>query len=53
MFFRVQAVADLRDECVRNDVPITVEIGYWPYGVRDFAIEDINGISLIFGQEIK
>ena len=53
VFFWVQAVDELRDEFVRNDVPITVEIGDRPYGVRDFAIEDINGISLIFGQEIK
>ena len=53
MFFWVRAVDDLRDEFVRNDVPITVEIEDRPYGVRDFAIEDINGLSLIFGQELS
>ncbi len=45
------------DACYREvrerGAEITVEPGDRPYGVRDFNIRDLNGISIIFGQDIE
>ena len=45
------------DACYREvrerGAEITAEPGDRPYGIRDFNIRDLNGISIIFGQDIE
>jgi len=35
-----------------NGAEIKAEIGDREYGIRDFAVEDINGLEVVIGQDI-
>jgi uncharacterized glyoxalase superfamily protein PhnB len=39
-------------ELLSRGANVTVEPGDRPYGVRDFGVQDPNGINVIFGQDI-
>ena len=51
IFFWVKDVNALYDEVVQRGVTIAVPIGTRPYGVRDFAIRDPNGVVVVCGQD--
>ena len=51
IFFWVKDVNTLYEEVVQRGVAIAVPIGTRPYGVRDFAIRDPNGIMVVCGQD--
>ena len=40
------------NEIKSNGANITVDIGDRDYNMRDFCIEDCNGITVVFGQDI-
>lgn len=51
IFFWVKDVNRLYDEVVRCGAAITVPIGTRPYGIRDFAVDDPNGVRVVCGQD--
>ena len=51
IFFWVKDVNTLYEEVVRRGVAIAAPIGTRPYGVRDFAIRDPNGVMVVCGQD--
>lgn len=40
-------------ELKSRNVTIDRDIGDQPYGVREFSVTDINGISIVFGQDLE
>lgn len=51
IFFWVRDVDSLYAEVARRGATVAVPIGTRPYGIRDFAIRDPNGVELVFGQD--
>jgi predicted enzyme related to lactoylglutathione lyase len=51
IFFWVKDVDRVHDEVAAKGARITVPIGTRPYRVRDFCIEDPNGVTLVFAQD--
>jgi predicted enzyme related to lactoylglutathione lyase len=51
IFFWVKDVNKLYEEVVQQGASIAVPIGTRPYGVRDFAIRDPNGVMVVCGQD--
>jgi uncharacterized glyoxalase superfamily protein PhnB len=51
VFFWVKDVDALYREVMARGVAIDVPIATRPYGVRDFAIRDPNGVMLVLGQD--
>jgi catechol 2,3-dioxygenase-like lactoylglutathione lyase family enzyme len=51
IFFWVKDVDRVHAEVAAKGVRITVPIGTRPYRIRDFCIEDPNGVTLVFGQD--
>lgn len=51
IFFWVKDVDALHAEVTGRGAPVLVPIASRPYGIRDFSIEDPNGVVLVFGQD--
>jgi predicted enzyme related to lactoylglutathione lyase len=51
IFFWVKDVNTLYEEIVRRGAAVAVPIGTRPYGVRDFALRDPNGVMVVCGQD--
>ena len=51
IFFWVRDVEALYAEVTGRGAAIAVPIGTRPYGIRDFAIRDPNGVMMVFGQD--
>jgi catechol 2,3-dioxygenase-like lactoylglutathione lyase family enzyme len=51
IFFWVKDVNALYQDVLAQGVPIATPIATRPYGIRDFAIQDPNGILLVFAQD--
>ena len=51
IFFWVEDVNALYEQVTKRGAPIAVPIGTRPYGVRDFAIRDPNGVEIVCGQD--
>ena len=51
IFFWVKDVDRVHREVGARGARITGEIGTRPYGIRDFCVEDPNGVTLVFGQD--
>jgi predicted enzyme related to lactoylglutathione lyase len=51
IFFWVKDVNTLYEEVVQRGAAIAVPIGTRPYRVRDFAIRDPNGVTVVCGQD--
>ena len=51
IFFWVKDVDRVHAEVAANGARITVPLGTRPYRIRDFGIEDPNGVALVFGQD--
>ena len=51
IFFWVKDVNTLYEEIVQRGAAVAVPIGTRPYGVRDFAIPDPNGVMVVCGQD--
>ena len=39
-------------EVTDKGAEISTELGDRPYGIRDFEITDLNGVAIVFGQDI-
>ena len=50
IYFWVKEVDRVYGEVVARGARVTTELGTRPYRIRDFAIEDPNGVTLVFGQ---
>ena len=51
IFFWVKDVDRVYGEVAGRGAHITTALGTRPYGLRDFSIEDPNGVTLVFGQD--
>jgi uncharacterized glyoxalase superfamily protein PhnB len=51
IFFWVKDVDRLYEEVVQRGAAIAVPIATRPYGVRDFAVGDPNGVMVVCGQD--
>jgi predicted enzyme related to lactoylglutathione lyase len=51
IFFWVKDVNALHEEVIEQGAEIAVPIGTRPYGIRDFAIRDPNGVEVVLGQD--
>lgn len=40
-------------EIVARGAPVDGEPADQPYGIREFGVCDINGVGIVFGQEIE
>ncbi|MDP6264526.1 MAG: VOC family protein [Pseudomonadales bacterium] len=53
LFHLVEDVSAYHNEVVDRGAEITRDLADQPYGLREFALRDINGIEIIFGQEVR
>ena len=53
LFVLVNDVGAYHDEAVERGADITRDVADQPYGLREFALRDVNGIEIIFGQEVR
>jgi catechol 2,3-dioxygenase-like lactoylglutathione lyase family enzyme len=53
IFFWVKDADRVHDDAIARGARIAVAIGTRAYGVRDFSIEDPNGVMLVFGQDVE
>ena len=51
IFFWVKDVERVHAEVSENGARVTVPLETRSYGIRDFSIEDCNGVTLVFGQD--
>jgi len=51
IFFWVKNVDQYYQSLKERSVSIKIELDTRPYGIRDFAVVDISGHELIFGQD--
>lgn len=51
LFFWVKDVNALYEEVRKRGTAIAVPIATRPYGVRDFSINDPNGVMVVLGQD--
>jgi uncharacterized glyoxalase superfamily protein PhnB len=49
----VSDVDGLYEELTAHDVKVVAELETYPYGMREFAIEDLNGYRLCFGESVQ
>ena len=52
IFFWVKDVDALHAELLARKVTIDVPLATRGYGIRDFAVRDLDGVVLIFGQDV-
>ena len=52
MFQWVKDVDAYHREIVSRDAVVEMEPTDQPYGIREFGIRDVNGVAIVFGQEI-
>src|ERR1044072_7257916 len=52
LFQWVRDVDSYYDEIIDRDADVTSRPVSRPYGIREFSVRDINGIEIVFGQEI-
>ena len=52
IFLWVKDADKVYEEVRSNGAEIKVEIGDREYGIRDFGVEDINGLEVTIGQDI-
>ena len=52
LFQWVHDVDACHREMVERGVEVVVEPGDRPYSMRDFSIRDLNGVVVVFGQDI-
>ena len=49
----VSHVDGLYEELTARDVKVVAELETYPYGMREFSIEDLNGYRLCFGESVE
>jgi predicted enzyme related to lactoylglutathione lyase len=53
LFQWVKDVDAYYDEIVGRGASIAKEPTNQPYGIREFGLSDVNGVGIVFGQEIE
>src|SRR4029078_7983803 len=53
LFQWVKDVDGYHREIVGRGVAVGAEPANQPYGIREFGVRDINGVAIIFGQDIS
>jgi len=53
LFQWVQDVDAFYDEVVGRGASIASEPCDQPYGIREFALRDLNGVGIVFGQDLE
>jgi uncharacterized glyoxalase superfamily protein PhnB len=49
----VSDIDDVYEELKGRGAKIAAEPETWPYGMREFAVEDLNGYRLCFGEGVE
>ena len=52
LFLWVRDVDAIHDEVVARGAEVVTPLGDRPYGLREFAVRDPNGVDLVFGQDV-
>jgi DNA-binding transcriptional MerR regulator len=52
IYLFVSDIDDVYEELKGRGAKITAELETWPYGMREFAVEDMNGYRLCFGEGV-
>lgn len=52
LFQWVKDVDAYRSEVARRGAEVSTEPKDQPYGIREFGVRDINGVGIVFGQDI-
>jgi predicted enzyme related to lactoylglutathione lyase len=53
LFQWVKDVDGYYKEIVERGAAVTKEPSDQPYGIREFGVSDINGVGIVFGQDIE
>lgn len=53
LFQWMQDVDAYYQEIIERGAVVTAEPADQPYGIREFGIQDINGVGIVFGQDIE
>ncbi len=53
LFQWVKDVDAYRSEVARRGAEVSTEPKDQPYGIREFGVRDINGVEIVFGQDIE
>ena len=53
LFQWVKDVDAYYDEIVARGASIAREPANQPYGIREFGVSDVNGVGIVFGQDIE
>jgi hypothetical protein len=53
LFQWVKDVDSYYREIVERGVKVAAETANQPYGIREFGLRDINGVGIVFGQDIE
>jgi predicted enzyme related to lactoylglutathione lyase len=53
LFQWVRNVDAYYKEIIDRGVEVTAEPADQPYGLREFGVRDINGVGIVFGQDIE
>ncbi|HEY6618494.1 MAG TPA: glyoxalase superfamily protein [Steroidobacteraceae bacterium] len=53
LFQWVKDVDMYYQELIERGADVTTEPKNQPYGIREFAVRDINGVGIVFGQDIE
>src|SRR5262249_41403055 len=53
LFQWVKDVDQLHREMVERGATVSSEPADQPYGLREFSIRDVNGVGIVFGQDIE
>lgn len=53
LFQRVKDVDAYYQELVDRGANVPMKPANQPYGIREFSLTDINGVGIIFGQEVE
>ena len=53
LFQWVKDIDAYHREVIGRGVDVAAELTDQPYGIREFGVRDINGVDIVFGQDIE
>jgi uncharacterized glyoxalase superfamily protein PhnB len=53
IYLFVSDIDDVFGELKERGANVVMDLETWPYGMREFAVEDLNGYRLCFGEGVE
>ena len=53
IYLFVSDIDDVFEELKKRGANVVMDLETWPYGMREFAVEDRNGYRLCFGEGVE